>query len=131
MRKSRAKEPPLPLGNPNVVVALPERSLTDEIRDAGDSLDLTTIKDIIFVRALRWLRTRSPGRSDHALRGWLGKLCRDYGEEITLHALRRAQQTSPVEVVAFVEGCCRKLKRTGGIAGGIDQADPLSIAGIN
>lgn len=129
-RKSRAKEPPLPLGDRNVVVPLPERSLTDAIPDSSDSLDAIAIKDIIFGRALRWLRTRSPGRSDHALRGWLGKLCRDYGEEITLHALRRAQQTSPIEVVAFVEGCCRKLRSTGGIAGEINQADPLAIAGL-
>jgi len=124
----KSKQPPLPVPGSNVVPI--QRSAPDAI-PAGTELHAVAIKDIIFGRALRFVVSRVPNRPENMLRAWLGKLVRDNGELITLEALRRAQQALPVETISFVEGCCKRLKSTGGVSGGFDQADPLSIAGIN
>lgn len=87
------------------------------------------IKTIIFTDALVWVHRHYPKKTETGIRSWLGRLVRDYGEDWTISALRRAQQQAAIDPIPFVEGVLKGFKIRGVPGPRPDHASSSSIAG--
>ncbi len=69
----------------------------------GDESPLPTSREIIWDKGIAWLRTRAPEANEVRLRQRVGRWVKDYGDEQTLIALRKAFIAKPVSPLEWIE----------------------------
>ncbi len=79
-----------------------EDSLRSSSADSADESPPIDFKKIIFDEGLKFL-SKATGRKPEALRGLLGKWCKDRGDPAVAGAIVKAQNYSPVDPVSYIE----------------------------